>query len=1126
MMKKHTFFLLIGISFFCAFSSYAQKTKINLNVKMGTIKEVTAEIEKKSDFIFVFADDTETLLNRKVNIVSEGQSVESILNNVFANTELRYRMLDKQIVIYRGKKIEIKNKNTQEKTGQSKIRITGKVSDINREPLIGVSIIEEGTANGTTTDINGSFSIEASKVNSKLKFTYTGYGEKLVEVKADGLINVILEEQVAQINEIVVVGYGTQKRQSVTGAVSQIAGTELLKGPVGNINNLLAGRITGVVSLQNSGQPGSDAASILVRGGAAKYIVDGFERGFSEIDPNEIETVSVLKDASSASVYGLDAGAVIIVTTKRGRKAPSIINFTGGYGISQNALMLEMLDGPGYAYWYNKATEMDGNTPIFTSGHVQKMKDGVDGWGNTNWYNETFGIGNTTNLNLNASGGTEKLKYFVSLGTYTQEGNVRNFNYSRYNLRSNVDAVIAENLDLSFDIAARIQGKKAPLFGAGKDDYNNIPQQAIRAHPYVPKEINGIPVSTRAASVFVSPLAASSLTGYNNANTNVLQTNISLNFRVPFIKGLSLKAVGSYDVSYHTTKRYSTPYQTYVANTPTATSNDISYNYSLDSRGDEVSLVEGLSRSTTIRTNLSARYENKFGLHSISSILLAETSATDNNSFGAYGYGFDIYELDELDFNSDPTKTRVIGGSSKARTAGFLGRATYDYAGKYLGEVSLRYDGSYVFGGMVPGKRWSPFPAGSLGWRISEEDWFKQSVEFVDNLKLRGAVGLTGRTGISPYYYLSTLTYLNSPAVVLNGVPLEGLQTSKPGNVNLSWEKTLQYNVGVDAMLWNGLLGVEIDIFYKFLYDILVASSQVPDSWGGFQPGYENVGKQDHKGFEFNVTHRNKVGNLTYNIGLNATYAKRRWLSYPDAPNTPDWLKLTGKDVGAQIGFIANGLFQSQEEIDESAVIEAARPSIGDIRYVDRNGDGVISYNQDRGYVGESSYPKFIGGLNIGAEWRGLDFALLFQSGLGRDIALTGVYSTGVMSHTSMTKPFYGNGNSPRYLVENSWTENNRNAEFPRLSVIPKSGNNAYSSTFWYRNGNYLRLKNIQLGYTLPSRLIKPIGFEALRLYVEGQNLFTLSELSKYGIDPEQPTVSNGYYPQQRIYNVGMKLTF
>lgn len=727
---------------------------------------------------------------------------------------------------------------------------------------------------------------------------------------------------------------------------------------------------------------------------------------------------------------------------------------------------------------------------------------------------------------MNASGGTEKIKYFVSLGNYSQEGNVKGFDYDRINLRSNIDAVISNNLNLTFDISGRIEDRKRPGYSASPSDWNNIPQQAMRAHPYAPKEINGVPVSTRTASSYVNPLAASDLTGYNKVKTNVIQTNAALNYNVPFVKGLSLKFMTAYDISYQTSKAFSTPYYTNVATAPTSTSGDISYTYTYDARGTNTSLVEGLSHYTNLTTNTSIKYENKFGLHNISVLALMETIKKEGNSFGAYGYGFDILELDELNYATLADKTKVSGSSYEQRQAGFLGRVSYGYANKYMTELSLRYDGSYVFGGMVKGKRWSPFPAASLGWRISEEDWFQDIFRNVDNLKLRGSIGLTGTTEIAPYYYLNTLSLTENVAVI-GGSSINGLLTSRPANTNLTWAKALQYDLGFDASMWNGLLGIEFDVFYKYIFDMLsVSDATYPDSYGGYVYGYENKNKQDHKGFEIALTHRNRIGDFSYKIGINGTYTKRRWLRYGDSANTPDWLKMTGKEVGAQVGFIAEGLFQSQEEIDNSALIVGKDVRVGDIKYRDRNGDGKISYEQDRGYIGKSAYPKFVGGFTFNGEWKGIDVAILMQGAIGRDVALTGIYSNGVMDNTSMTKPFYHGGNSPKYLVENSWREDNTDGEFPRLALVTASSNNAFSSSFWYRNGDYLRLKSLQIGYTMPKNWIKSIGMDNLRVYAEGQNLLTFSQLSKYNIDPEQPGVSNGYYPQQRIISMGVNLTF
>lgn len=413
-----------------------------------------------------------------------------------------------------------------------------------------------------------------------------------------------------------------------------------------------------------------------------------------------------------------------------------------------------------------------------------------------------------------------------------------------------------------------------------------------------------------------------------------------------------------------------------------------------------------------------------------------------------------------------------------------------------------------------------------MGWRISEENWFNKN-DFISNLKLRGSIGLTGTTGISPYYFLNTLSFLNNPAVILGDEPRNGLLTSRPANVNLTWAKALQYNAGLNATLLGGLINMEFDVFYKHIYDILSAvDATYPDSFGGYVPGYKNNNAQDHKGFEISFQHDNNIGDFTYSVGLNGTYTKRRWLHYGDSENTPDWLKLTGKQVGSRVGFIAEGLFQSQKEIDNSPLLEGKAVNVGDIKYRDRNGDGVISYDQDRGYIGKSAYPKFVGGFTIDAAWKGFDLAALFQGAVGRDVALTGTYSGGIMDNTSMTRPFYHGGNSPKYLVENSWTEENPNAEFPRLSLVPASSNNAYSSTFWYRSGDYLRLKTLQIGYNFPQIGSDSNALKGLRLYIEGQNLLTISELTNYNIDPEMPGVSNGYYPQQQLISAGVNMKF
>ena len=1019
----------------------------------------------------------------------------------------------------------------------AQVNVKGTVKASNNEPLIGVNVIVKDTRLGTVTNIDGEFNFTVPNTNAVIEFSYIGFKTQEIPLNGRTLLNVTLLEDSELLEEVVVVGYGVQKKISVTGAVSQIRGEELLKAPTTNVTNLLAGRISGVSALQQSGQPGSDGASILVRGAEAKYVVDGIVRDFAQIDPNDIATISVLKDASAAAVYGLDASSVIIITTKRGATAPSRINFTASYGFSTNTEMLKLLDGPQFAYWWNKALEMDGNSPVFSQEHVRKMLAGEDGWGNTNWYKETFGTGTNANYNVNASGGTEKIKYFVSLGYFDQKGNVKNFDFDRISLRSNIDATIVDNLTLNFDVSGRIENHLRSTWSSDPTVGSNIAQQAVRALPFTPTEWDGLPVATPTASSIVSPLGSSSLdAGYRKDKSNILQTNIALNWDVPFLKGLSARFMVSYDYTDAMAKQYTVPYYVNKANLPTSPDGDISYTKTQFPSAGDAGLTEGSTKNTAITTNTSLKYDNKFGLHDISLLALVETRKIDENKFSATGFGFDIPSLDELNYATKADRNTISGSSGPARMAGYLGRLNYSFDDKYLIEVTSRYDGTYQFAGKnISGKRWILTPAASLGWRMSEEDWFRELSLPIDNFKLRGGIGKTAlTTGLPSYFYLNTLSFVQDaynksiPVAIIGGNPIYGLNTSKPANINLTWAKALQYNAGFDLEMWNGLLGLEFDLFYKYIYDMpLEITSSYPDSFGGYYYGYENVGKQDHKGFEFRIGHANKINDFSYKVELNGTYTKRRWLSYPDAVNTPDYLKLTGKEVDALKGFVALGLYQSEEEIVHSAVLPSGKPRPGDIKYLDRNGDGEITYEQDMGYVGKSAYPDFTGGLSFYGEWRGFDLSFLWQGALGRDVALTGVYEgVWVMDNSLFTKTFYHNSNTPLYLVENSWTPDNPNAKFPRLSIDLPGNNNAYSSDFWYRSADYLRLKSLQIGYNIPQKALKPLNISNLRVYLEGQNLLTFSGLAKYNIDPEQPGVSNGYYPQQRIFSGGIKLTF
>ena len=1019
--------------------------------------------------------------------------------------------------------------------------VRGTVSDSNGQPLPGAYVGVKGTTNGRVTDVNGKFSIQAGP-KDVLTFNCIGMAAQEIKVGNQQDIQVTLKDDVAALDEVVVVGYGTQKRGSITGAISTVSDKEILKAPTMSISNIVGSRIAGVAAVQSSGQPGADNAALTMRGQSGIiYVIDGIRRtvdDFNGLDPNEIESVSILKDASAVAIYGLDANGAFIVTTKKGHQDKMTITYTGSTGISRNAEQQVWLDGPGYAYWYNKAREMDGAPIVFSADMVRKMREGVDGWGNTNWYKKYFGTGHRTHHNLNATGGSDRVHFFASLGYLKEKGNIDKYNYDRLNLRSNIDAKLTKSLTFTLGVSGRVEMRDQPRYSANPDDWHNLPQQIIRALPYVPEtyEYQGkvYPVSTRTASSPIAPSASIYDSGYSNSTKTYVQSNFSLKYDAPWLKGLSFKFQGAYDVLFSFRKVLSIPYEVMLADLPTASTTKLTYQKAYDAVGNNTGLSEAASKAYTFTTQTSVSYDNKFGKHSVGALFLAETREYKSNQLSATGTGLDFIQLDELDNITNLTgdgkeKIPSIGGNrSHSRIAGFVGRLNYNYDDKYYLEASLRYDGSYLFGGM--NKRWITLPGVSAGWRMSNEGWFH--ADWVNNLKLRAGIGKTGTSsGLSPFMWRNTMA-LSKNGLVLGGGSQSMLTPNTLGNPTLRWAQCLNYNVGVDATLWNSLLGIELDVFYKYEYDKITSyTGAYPPSRGGYYYDRANMNKCDYKGFEVALTHHNHIDKLNYGAKLIWSYAYGRWLKYVgDSENAPDYQRLTGKQIGAKYGFLDAGLFRDDADIANSPTVVGVKALPGYIKYVDRNGDGVITAAQDQGYVGKSSRPTHTGSLNLFADWNGFDIDILCSWGLGNVVALTGVYtstgSEGIQDNTSFTKLFYHGGNSPQFLPENSWRPDNLNAEFPRLEISGPSNNNGYSSTFWYRSGNYMRIKTVQLGYNFPKKWMNSIGFGALRVYVEGYNLLTFSKLSKYNIDPESPAVNNGYYPQQRTFTMGLKLTF
>lgn len=1029
--------------------------------------------------------------------------------------------------------------------------VTGVVTDKKAMPIPGVSVTVKGTLKGVQTNNDGKFTISLSPSETTLLFSYIGFAEKEVVVSGTSA-DVVLQETNSQLNEVVVVGYGTQKKANVLGSVTQISSEDLKQAPTMNVTNMLAGRLLGITSVQSSGRPGADDATIRVRGTSTYQgaqgpivIVDGVERSFAQLDPNEIETISVLKDALSAAVYGLQAAnGVILVTTKRGKNAAPKITYDGAVMQNSNTRFPKFLDGPDYMDWFSKAEVLDNDyrmnvgmdpSPLtYNQAQIDALRNGTNTnplFGNTDWVGELVSKKSYSQSHgVTVRGGTDKVKYFSNLGYLDQDGIVENTGFKRFNLRTNIDAQLNDILSVAFDVNARLQKTNTPGISPDNSAYMNPFYQAVRTLPNMPMYApNGLPTAYQSNAGYVNPIASVMQSGYQRGETNVFQSTLTFNVKVPWVQGLSGKVLTSFDKNATENKNWTTPYQlmgrfrgqttgnfTLIANPPGITVNTLRQNYSQNNR---------------LSFQPSLNYTKSFGDHSITGLALYEWSRYRSNVFSTGARNFALPELQEIDFGSSATNDFInpTGSSGIGARQGYVGRINYGYKDKYLFEVAMRADASLSF---PEENRWGYFPGVGLGWVVSKEGFFSKMTNTINFLKLKASHGVLGKDNTATSFpYLPGFMLTDNPVAIIGGVPVAGLYTTSPPNRNLTWERHNTTNVGVEAEFWNGKLGVDLDYFYTVVNNILTGRGNLyPPTLGGNVPSTFNDGITDNRGFDLQLRHRNNLGKFNYSVTGNFNWAKNKIILINENENLPAWQKRTGRPIGEKLGFVVDGMYQNWDEARNGTSPSSGFLAPGYFKYRDLNGDGRITRDADMTFVGRSNLPEIMYGLNLQASYSGFDFSALFQGAALSTLALGGTYegsagTSGIEDNSPFTKTFYGYGNSPYYLVEQSWSPSNPNAKYPRLTSggVSLSPHNANQNSGFMVNNSYLRLKSIQLGYTLPKSLLKS-SIERVRFYVTGFNLFTWDEL-KY-LDPEMPNVNNGFYPQQKMISGGINLTF
>lgn len=1028
---------------------------------------------------------------------------------------------------------------------QNTIQVTGKVTrKTNGEPLEGVSVSVKGTNNFVFTSSTGDFSIYAPATGASLVISYAGMAEQEVPVQSTSPLSIALEERASgTMNEVVVVGYGQQRRSSVTGSISTVATKELVQSPVANLGNALQGRVSGVITQQGSGEPGNDGAAIYIRGNSTffgsmepLYVVDGIvrdRRDFSQLDANEVESINILKDASSAAIFGVKgANGVILVTTKRGKAGKLSAGYSFNYGFQKVTRFNDNLGSYEYATLLNEALLNDGLPLAYSQQEIEKFRTGSDPqlYPNTNWQKEVLG-GTAPQMqhNINLSGGTDKARYFVSLGYFNQDGLYKSLNYRRYNVRSNLDLQVTKTTRFSIDLNGRLEKTTAPT-----SSISSIFEHTTRNPPTIPAYYDGVGYAQVGSYVNtlrnVDPAA-----GYNRLDGNVLLTSFQLEQQIPWVKGLSLKGVLAYDKRYNFRKLWRDNVYVYTKNPGTGEFDRSPY--------QNPSLEETFDQLTATELQGHINYTNRFGKHGVSGLVLfLQKEEPTNRLFAARsGYEFSIFDILNQGpiTNDDGVITeRIEGTKERYALRSAAARINYDFDNKYLFQASLRADESENF---APSERRGYFPAVSAGWVVSREEFMESTSSVLDFLKIKASWGKLGNDksfgdrSDARGRFLYYARYNSVPATyAFGGNVVPGLNPSA-SNPLVTWETSTKTDVGFEARLWNGLLGMDVSFFKERRTGILVfREAQIPASYGG-PLAVENRGETDNKGVEINLNHDRRLSrDLSYFVRGNLTLTKNKIVEAPQPANAPAGFSVIGRGINSFYGYRAIGIIKDEKTLAEYNKTTQFPAGLGDIMYEDVNGrdaegnltnapDGKID-NDDRQYLTTGAVPLFVYGIMGGINFKGFELNFLFQ----------GATNTNQQLINNAGFAFFNGGRVTSEWLDR-WTPDNPNAKYPKLSTNATASTNNYQipggpqygiggNSFYIYDASYLRLKNLEIAYTFKPSFLSKLSMSALRVFATGQNLLTFTKIPN--VDPENTDAGGWYYPVQAVYNFGVNVQF
>lgn len=1125
-MRVTLLIILISTNLVFSANSYAQNIKFSFHFSNATVKEVLKAIEDQSEFI-VFYQDQQIDLSRKVNIETDNKNVSEILDQLFSGTENVYTVKDRQITIGKSNaQVEALNPQTERfiDLAQAPVKktIRGKVIDSQGAPLPGASVSIKGTTFGNVTDASGYYILDA-KEGDILKFTFIGYKVQEITVGNKTAIDVVLQEDVTTLDEAIVVGMGRQRRASVIGSISTISVNDI-KIPSRSLTNALAGRMSGAVVVQRSGEPGNDNASFWIRGistfGSNRtplILVDGVERSMDDLSVEEIESISILKDASATAVYGVRAAnGVVLVTSRKGIAQKPSVELKMEYGMSDLPRMPKYLDGPNYSKLYNEALVRENYSPEY----IENTRLGTDPYlyPNVNWFNETFNrYSSNSQTTINVRGGGEVARYFVSFGYMDEQGNLKNdskndyksnIDLKRYNFRSNVDVTLNKSLTLDIEVSGHLTDLHTPGIGGTIYSNNYSPAEELfywanLATPIsnpirvpVGKDVNGNYIMGWGAPSQVgekNPAERLMGSGYNTSFQNLIMSQLVITQDLKkIIQGLQFKASYSFDA-------YS---QTDIKRRKFASTYGV---LGRDSNTGEV-LVKEIDKGTEFLGYERALLANR--AKEMKAQLIYDHVFNQKHRVGSM---FMYYQRDYINGNAGTSIAAL-----PFRKQGIAYRATYAYNDRYMAEFNVGYNGSENF---PKGKRFGFFPAVAGGWLISNEPFFESLRSKINVLKLKGSAGLVGAEALpngERYGYLSIYgTGLGGYVFGEIGTAYSGTGENRLGVTDLTWEKGLKKNIGIELKMFKDALSLEADYFHERRTDILVQRQSLPDFAGMVSAPFANMGEMINRGFDGTLELSKRYQNGGVKVYGNMTYSRDKIIEMDEPKKNYAYRMRTGQKYNQNFGLIALGYFESDDDIKNSPTQKFGEYRPGDVKYKDINGDGLITID-DEVPIGYSNIPEIVYGFGLQVDYKGFDLGVFFRGQGHVSYALGGSYI-----------PFnqgVGKGNLFEEALDRWTVENPRqDAQYPRL-YNGTSSNNWQASTKNIYDGSFLRLADVEIGKSLNKNMLEKIHLKGLRLYLHVNNAAVFSKWKMW--DPETGDRGGGKYPLSRKMNVGIRANF